>query len=57
MIQINAIARLPKKLAHGKTAINHRRGRDCDYRSQRGCTRLRLVFHLGGTMKTGVRRG
>ena len=41
MIQINAVARLPKKLAHGKTAFHHQRGRDCDYCSQRGRTRLR----------------
>jgi hypothetical protein len=45
-------ARLPKKQAHGKTAFHHRRIRDCDYHSQRGCT-----FHLGGTTKAGVRRG
>jgi hypothetical protein len=46
-------ARQPKKLAHGKTAFHHRRGRDCDYRSQRGCTRLHWVFHLGRTLKAG----
>jgi hypothetical protein len=55
MIQINAAARLPKKLAHGKPAFHHRRGRDCGYCSQLGCTRLFWVFHLGGTMKAGVR--
>jgi hypothetical protein len=29
----------------------HRSRRDYDYRSQRGCTRVRRVFYLGRTMK------
>jgi hypothetical protein len=45
-------------MAHGiKTAFHHRSGRDCDDRSERGYTRLRPVFHLGRTMKAGVRQG
>ncbi len=56
MIQINAAARLPPKVAHG-TTFHRRSGRARDYRSQLGCNRLRRVFHLGRTMKAGVRRG
>ena len=58
MIQINAAARLPPKMAHGiKTAFHHRSGCDRDDSSQRGCTRLRPVFNLGNTMNAGVRQG
>jgi hypothetical protein len=58
MIQINAAARLPPKMAHGiKTAFHHRSGRDRDDRSQRGYTRLRPIFRLGNTMKARVRQG
>ena len=56
MIQINAAARLPPTMAHGKTAFHHRSGRDCGYRSQLGCTRLRRVFHLGRTLKAAARQ-
>jgi hypothetical protein len=59
MIQINAAARLPPKMAHAikTTAFHHRSGRDRDDRSQRGYTRLRPVFHLDRTMKARVRQG
>jgi hypothetical protein len=58
MIQINAAARLPPKMAHGiKTAFHHRSGRDREERSQRGCTGLRPIFHLSNTMKARVRQG
>ena len=54
MIQINAAARTPPKMADGKDGFPSIKPRDCDYRSQRGCNRLRRVFHLGRTMKAGV---
>ena len=57
LIQINGGARLQQKVVHGiKTAFHNRTGRDCDYRSQRGCNRLHWIFHLGGAMKARVRR-
>ena len=50
MIQINAAARLPPKVAHGiKTAFHHRSGRARDYRCQRGYNRPRPVLHVGRT--------
>jgi hypothetical protein len=47
MIQINAAARPPPKMAHGiKTNYQHRSCRDRHGRSQRGCARRRPVVRF-----------
>src|SRR6478609_7402669 len=54
MIQINAAARLPPKMAHG-TTFHHRSGRARASRSRPRSDYLRAVFHFGNIMKAGVR--
>ena len=55
MFQINAAARLPLKVVHGvKTGTHHRSRRDRYGHFERGCTRLRSLFHLGDNVKAGV---
>ena len=56
MIQINAAARLPPKVAHG-TTFHRRSGRARASRSRPRSDYLRAVFHFGNIMKAGVRRG
>jgi hypothetical protein len=55
MIQINAAAPLPPTMVHGKTPFQHRSGRSRNHGYQRGYDCLCRVFHLGRTMKAGLR--